>query len=213
MAYLGGSIKAYLDDLASRKPTPGGGSAAALVSATGVGLMEMVANFTIGKEKYKVVEEEMKNVLSSSMAIRQRLSELVDEDTRVYSKVSSAYKLPKDTQEERCKREEAIQDALKVALGVPFDICRLSYEAMKMCPRLCEKGNEGLISDVGVAVLFLEAGFHSGMLNVQINLNGIKDRVFVEETMGRLKPMIGGVDDTCRQVLNSVKRKMGGADV
>ena len=183
------SLKKYLDDLAAKLPAPGGGSAAALTAATGAALISMVANFTIGKEKYKSVEEEIKKVLSSSEDLRQKLINLVDEDVTAYKKLSSAYKLPKDSPEDKRKREQVVQQGLKEALATPLEVCKLSHQAVKLCPVMSEKGNANLISDVGVAVALLASAFQSALLNVEINLKSIKDNEFILKIREVLKPM------------------------
>lgn len=201
-------LKKYLDDLASRKPVPGGGSAAALTACTGVSLISMVANFTLGKEKYKSVEDEINTVLSSSESLRRRLLNLVDEDILAYKKVSGAYKLAKDNPDDKKRRAEAIQEALKESLVIPLEVCKLCHQAAKLCPNIAEKGNVNLISDVGVAVLFLESAFQSALLNVEINLNGLKDQGFILEIREILEPLekeIGVIKD---QVQETVKNKM-----
>jgi len=187
--YLDGSIRSYLDDLAAKRPTPGGGSAAALVGATGAGLISMVANFSLGKEE----PGEIKEILQRAENLRQRLTELVDRDVAVYQKVSAAYKLPKEKPVQKRKRSKAIQDALKEALTVPLEICKLCHEAIKLCGELAEKGNVSLISDVGVGVCLLEAAFQSALLNVEINLKGLKDEELIIETRKILEPLIGEV--------------------
>ena len=184
-----GELKRYLDDLASRKATPGGGSAAALTASTGVSLISMVANFTLGKEKYKSVEDEIKAVLSSSESLRERLLNLVDQDVAAYRKISGAYKLPKDSAGDKIKQEEAIQLGLREALAPPLEVCKLCHQAIKLCPVLAEKGNVNLITDVGVAVNFLESAFQSALLNVEVNLKYIKDEEFIVEVRKILEPM------------------------
>lgn len=202
------SFVQYLDDLASSKPAPGGGSAAALVAALGVSLMSMVANFTIGKEKYKDFEEEMKNVLSSSESLRLQLTDLVDEDVESYRKLSSAYKLPKDSPADKETRFEAIQKGLRQALSVPLEICMCCHRASKLCQVIAEKGNLNLISDVGVAVAFLESAFESALLNVEINLGGIKDKEFVSGIKNTTSPMQEEIRCFKEEVAKTVKDKM-----
>jgi formiminotetrahydrofolate cyclodeaminase len=105
------NLKQYLDDLASNKPAPGGGSAAALAGALGASLLSMVANFTLGKEKYKDVEDEVKDILKSLDKYRKELENLIDEDVLAYQKLSSAYKLSKETEEDKKLRAKAVQKA------------------------------------------------------------------------------------------------------
>ncbi len=152
-------LKTYLDDLAAKKPAPGGGSAAALVGALAAALLSMVANFTIGKDKYLAYEKEIKEVLRKSESIRKRLLQLVDLDVAVYMCVVAA----------RDKSQSRQKIALKKAACVPTEVARLCYEAINLCPTLAEKGNKNLISDVEVAAEFLLAAFNSALINVKIN--------------------------------------------
>ncbi|MBN3038198.1 MAG: cyclodeaminase/cyclohydrolase family protein [Candidatus Omnitrophica bacterium] len=184
-----GQLKGYLDDLAGKKPAPGGGSAAACSAALGVSLLSMVANFTLGKEKYKAYEAQVKAALAESEDLRQQLLLLVDKDVAVYKKVASAYKLPKESDEDKRKRSAQIEKALKEALTAPFEVCKCSHQAVKLCPLLAEKGNINLISDVGVALVLLHSAFQSALLNVEINLNGIKDKEFIVKVRKALDPL------------------------
>lgn len=181
--YLEKSLREYLDDLAAKKPAPGGGSVAALVAALGAALISMVANFTVGKEKYINVEEEMRETLSKSENLRLALEKLVDEDVKVYRKVSEAYKTSKE------KDSSVIQVALKEAASIPLEICRLSADAMRLCPVLAREGNVNLISDVEVAVHLLSSAFLSALINVEINLKTIKDKEFIVEIREILEPL------------------------
>ncbi|MDD5326189.1 MAG: cyclodeaminase/cyclohydrolase family protein [Phycisphaerae bacterium] len=173
--YLEGKFKEYMDDLAAKKSAPGGGSAAAAVGAMGVSLLSMVANFTLGKKEYQYVEPEIREILSSSEKLRIVLEQLVDEDVAAYKKVSEAYKMAKETEEEKKARAETIQAALRIAMEAPLAVCRNLYEAAKLCRPLLEKGNTNLVSDVGVGAEFIAAGFVAALLNVEINLASIDD--------------------------------------
>lgn len=196
----------YLDDLASGRPTPGGGSAAALVAAAGAALLAMVCNFTIGKEKYKSAEKDIKKCLGSIELLRLRLTELVDEDAKGYKKVSAAYKLPKDTYQDKKKRTKRIQAALKEALAVPVELCQLVHQAAKLAPQLREKGNPNLISDVAVACALFEAAFEAALFNVEINLSGLKDEALLVKTRAVLKPMEKEVSYIVDEVKSQVRQ-------
>jgi len=157
--YCNKPVKTYLDDLAARKPAPGGGSAAAFVGALAAALLSMVANYTVGRDKYKKHEKEIKEVLRKSERIRKRLLQLVDLDVKAYMCVVEA----------RDKSEKHKKIALKKAACVPLEVCRLCHEAIGLCPTLIEKGNKNLVSDVSVAAEFLLAAFNSALINVEIN--------------------------------------------
>ncbi len=179
--YRSEPLEKYVDDLAAKLPAPGGGSVVALVGALGAGLLSMVSNFTLGKEKYKQSEEEIKNILNRSEDLRKRLIELVDEDIRAYGEVSSAYKLPRTTEKEKEVRSQAIKEACKDALTVPMEVARYCCRGLEIASRLVDIGNVGLVSDVGVAAGLLEAALKGAEFNVKINLKVIEDKDFVEE--------------------------------
>ncbi|OIO40001.1 MAG: hypothetical protein AUJ75_00545 [Candidatus Omnitrophica bacterium CG1_02_49_10] len=187
--YISKSIKVYLDDLAARKAAPGGGSAAALAGSLGVALIEMMINYTIGNPKYNEAEDEMRSLLGRAEELRMALESLVDRDVEMYRRVSEAKKMPRESKDEREKREAAIQKALKDATAIPMDICRCALRAIKICPTILEKGNIYLSSDAGVASELLEASFNAALLNVYINLKDIKDDSFVLSTRAALESM------------------------
>ena len=177
-SYRSQSIDTYVHDLASNLPAPGGGSGAALAGALGAALAAMVANFTVGKEKFANVEERVQRVLKDLDDVRERLLQLMDEDVASYTQVSAAYKLPRGTDEEKAAREAAIQEAYKVAAGVPRAIAETCDRCIALAAELCDLGNPNLISDVGCAVRLAEAARHCAWLNVAINLSVIKDEAY-----------------------------------
>lgn len=180
------TVEDFLARLASAAPTPGGGSAAALAGALGAALVSMVCNLTIGRSRYVDVEEDMEALLARSEEVRSRLTSLIDADARAFETVSQAIKMPRDTDQDREARTEALQTALKSAAIVPLQIAGVCRDIMAFCRPLIEKGNPNVISDAGVAVLMAEAGLRSAALNVLINLKRIKDEDFVDEQRARL---------------------------
>lgn len=150
--YINQAIKKYLNDLAAKLPAPGGGSAAAMDAALGACLISMVINFTLGKPRYAKYQAQLKAMLVKSEKLRQEFSNLVDLDVVAY-------------------KSKNIRDAL----NVPFILCRLCFEAIKLCPPLMIKGNLNLISDVAVAAILLESAYAAGYFNVEINLKFIND--------------------------------------
>jgi formiminotetrahydrofolate cyclodeaminase len=199
----------YLDRLAAKLPAPGGGSAAALVGALAAALESMVANFTVGKEAYREVEQEVRGLLEQSEALRAELTKLVQADMDVYSKVSSAYSLPRDTAEQKAARSEAIQAALKVAAQVPYKVVVACDKVLSLCPELAAKGSANLISDAGVAVVFAEAALQAAYLNVEINLAGIKDEAYNDKVRAELAPAVARAPqvraEVWKQVLAAVR--------
>lgn len=179
--YIDKSIQYYLDELASPRPTPGGGGAAALVGSLACGLLSMTANFTLGKEEYKKYEKEVAHILTQSEKLRNNLTRLIEEDSLSYQKVSASYKLPKATSPEKEKRKLSIQSALKEATLIPLDICKNSFNGLNLASDLENKANVNLIDDLKSALVLFKASFKMAAFNVRSNLSKIKDDKFVKE--------------------------------
>jgi len=171
------TVRDYAARLASGEPTPGGGSAAALVGALGVALGEMASNFTRGKDTWEQIE----GPLARLEEHRSALLALTDADAEAYAPVGAAYGMPRATDEEKAARREAIQLALKQAAQVPLQAVERITEAIKELPTLAQYANKNLLSDVGVSAAFLQAALKTAWLNVEINLASIKDEEYVRD--------------------------------
>ena len=169
------TVKDYLDLLKSDAPAPGGGSVSALSAAQGVGLVAMVADLTIGREKYAEYEEVCKVAKEEALKLYSAFIEGIDKDTEAFNKVSAAYKLPKNTDEEKAARSAAIREANVGATEVPFETVKLCHDGLKITETMVGKSNPNAASDLGVAALNLLSGIRGAWLNVKINLPGIKD--------------------------------------
>ncbi|MCJ7744700.1 MAG: cyclodeaminase/cyclohydrolase family protein, partial [Actinobacteria bacterium] len=168
--YLEGPMAGFIDRLASGSPEPGGGAASAAVAALGAALVSMVANLTVGKEKYADAQDRITELLDASEKARRELQDLVQEDTEVYAVLAAAFKMPRQTDEEKAKRNEAVQSALREATAVPYAIAEKCLEVAKLSEVAAEIGNVNAVSDAGVAALLAEAGARCAALNVKINL-------------------------------------------
>jgi len=186
------SVLTFLDALASAAPAPGGGSVAALSGALGAALVSMVCNLTLGKKRYNDVQEEIAGLLQQSERLRGKLTELLEADAQVYTQVSHAIKMPRDTEQRKAARADALEAALKAATDVPLQVAKACVDVMDLCRPAAEKGNVNAVSDAGVAVLMAEAGLRSAALNVLINLGWIKDATFVKENQARLDDLLEG---------------------
>ena len=153
------TLENYLNVLSKKVPVPGGGSAAALTAALGAALVTMVANYSKGKSKSKVIESKLSNILRQSEQIRKRLTVLIDLDAQAYLSVVKA----------RGKPVKIKKQALKKAASIPREVSRLCYKEMKMTPYLVKHGNQYLISDIIVAADLLLAAFNSARINVEAN--------------------------------------------
>lgn len=174
-------VKEFCNVLASDAPAPGGGSAAALTGAMGIGLAEMVANLTIGKKKYAEFEENSQKVKQQASELCEKMVVSIDKDTEAFDGVSAVFAMPKNTDEEKAARSAAMQAALKEATLVPFSVMELCLESLLVVESALGKSNTSAASDLGVASLNLKASVQGAWLNVLINLGGIKDEEFVKE--------------------------------
>lgn len=169
------TVKDYLDLLKSDSPAPGGGSVSALTGAQGLALMLMVADLTLTKEKYLDEHDLCKKVKEEGLPLYQSLAEAIDKDTDAYNRVFAAYKLPKETDEDKATRSKAIGEANHLATLVPFEVMNQAYEGLKLVSRLVNHSNSNAASDLGVAAVCLETAVKGAWLNVSINLPGVKD--------------------------------------
>lgn len=170
------TVSTFLEELSSKKPTPGGGGAAALGGAQGVALGEMVINLTLGKKKYADVEEEMQLLLVRLEEIRTEFLRLADEDARVFAPLAAAYGLPSGTEEEKKHKEEVLETHLLAASLVPKTVMEQAVEAIKIMDILAHKGSRLAVSDVGVGVSFLRTALLGAKMNVSINTKFMKQR-------------------------------------
>ncbi|MBI4722599.1 MAG: glutamate formimidoyltransferase [Candidatus Stahlbacteria bacterium] len=200
--------RAFLSRLASKSPTPGGGSAAALSGSIAAALTCMVSELTIGKEKYKEVEAEMKQVLEKATLIRDEFLILVEKDEEAFNQVMAGYKLPKNTDEEKANRSEAIQRALKSATNVPIEVIRKAKTVIELAAICAEKGNVNSISDAGVAVIEARTAAQGALYNVLINLGGIKDEEFKAQAKAETDELMCSITELAQKVEEVVKSKL-----
>lgn len=202
------SIQAFLNELASKASTPGGGSAAAIMGAMSAALVSMVCNLTVGKKNYEGVEEELRALLARSEALREKLTAMIRADVEVFDRVMGAYGMPKETDADKAVRSEAIQAALKEATDVPLECAKACAEAIDLCRVAAEKGNLNVISDAGVAVMAGYAALKSAALNVYINAGGIKDKAFAKEHLAQLDEILKGKEPAVEEIYQIVRSKL-----
>jgi glutamate formiminotransferase/formiminotetrahydrofolate cyclodeaminase len=203
------STKSFLDKLASSAPTPGGGSVAALVGSLGAGLVTMVTCLTSGKEKYKEVQPQIEQLMQAAEALRGQLQDLIQKDIDVFGSLSQVYAMPKSTDAEKAARTAKMQEVLKEACKVPFEIAEKALEAAKLAKTAAEIGTTAAVSDAGVAVILANASVQSAALNVKINVNSIKDADFNEKTWTRMQAIMQEAEDLQKTVLGITYTKMG----
>lgn len=201
-------LQQFLDDLASGAPTPGGGSSAALLGAVGAALLSMVGNFTVGREKFYSVEDQARKVLERTESLRASLVELIQADIDAFGEVSAAYKMPRATDAEKAARSDAIQGSLITATEVPLSIARAANEVLELCRTMAAIGNPQTISDVGVGALAADACLRSAALNVEINLNHMKDENRLAVYRDEMERLLHGGEARLSQILATVRERL-----
>lgn len=208
IVYAREALPVYLDDAASGKPAPGGGSVSACVGALGAALTSMVCNLTIGKEQFAEVEPRMKEVLAASENARARLQQLLQDDTTAYSGVLDAYRLPKDTEEETAVRHRAVQDGLIVAADVPLEISRVAIEVCRLAKVAADLGNANAVTDAGIGAVLGEAAAVGAALNVRINLGSIEDQAYVAAAEAEIDAILAEASALRAEVLATTLAKI-----
>jgi len=199
------TLNQYLAETASPSPVPGGGSAAALSAALAASLTEMVAGLTVAAKAFASVAAEMQSLRERAQIIRGQLADYIQLDADAYNQVIAAYRLPKTDEEQKSRRSEAIQAALRHAARVPLEVARVSAEILAMAEKAVTRGNPNTVTDAAVAALLARSAGLAALYNVKINLASIKDRGFVRETtaeVNRLEVQIIGQE---REVLGAIQ--------
>lgn len=201
-------IQQFLNELASKSATPGGGSAAAIMGAQGAALISMVCNLTIGKPKFADVEAEMQSLLAQSEDLRQQLTDFIQADVDVFNRVMAAYGLPKETDADKAARSSAIQDVMKDATVVPLDCAKACAKVINLSQIAAEKGNPNVISDAGAAVMAAYGGLKTAALNVYINAGSLKDRDFADAKLAELATIMESADTNVDAIYQAIKAKL-----
>lgn len=194
------SMKEFVSAVGGGEPVPGGGSVSALCGALASALAKMVAGLTIGKKKYADVQEEMSALQEKLAESTQLLLDAVELDSQAYEQVFNAYKLPKETDEEKALRSQCIQEKLKYAAEVPMGVAKGVSGILHCIEAVAEKGNQNAITDAYVASLCARTAVLGAGANVRINLTSIKDSQFVEEKKLELEAIEKAAGATERRV-------------
>ena len=198
------TLSTFLDELASSKPTPGGGTAAAVGGAIGVALLMMVAGLPKTRGNTDAERVKLTEARASLVSIRDRILALADTDTDAYNQVTAAYRMAKSTDEEVAARKKAIQRAMQGATDAPLDILRLVSEAMVQARCVAEYGNPSASSDVRVALELLEAAGAGAAANVEINVTSLSDEAYKKTTVSKMMELSNRLTEhsaACRSAL------------
>lgn len=175
------TVTGFIDLMASSEPAPGGGSAAALQGALGTALTAMVCALTIDKKKYADVQDLITAAQQEAVTLKKRYLDVIDRDTEAFNSVSAVFAMPKDTDEQKQSRTQAMQTALKACTQTPFEMMHLAYDSLKLTQSIVGRSNASAASDLGCAALSLKAAIQGAWLNVLINIGGITDEAFANQ--------------------------------
>ncbi|MCK8816545.1 cyclodeaminase/cyclohydrolase family protein [Natroniella sulfidigena] len=202
-------IGQFMDDFASDKPAPGGGSAAALSGALAAAATCMVGSLTVGKEDYADVQDEMEELIETTTALKEDYLDLVNQDIEVFNAYMDALKMPKETSEEKEKRSEALKEASKKATEVPFAMAKKSIGILEQALFAAKNGNTHAVSDAGVGAIEAWAALEAAELNVNINLAAMNDEDYVAEKRAEMKELKEEAKELKAEVLEITNQKIG----
>ncbi|MBM6924728.1 cyclodeaminase/cyclohydrolase family protein [Pseudoflavonifractor phocaeensis] len=191
---------AFLDALASKAPTPGGGGASALAGAVGTALCTMVGNFTVGKKKYAAVEEDVKALMAQAEQVREELLAQVDADAAAFEPLSQAYAIPKDDP----GRGEVMERCLRAAAAPPMTILRLCCKAIDLHGKMLEKGSVIMLSDVGTGAALCRGALLGAALNVKVNTKSMADRAYAQAMDQEAEALVAQYTKLADQVYEAV---------
>ena len=198
------TVRAFSDDLASDRPVPGGGSAAAYAGAMGAALAAMVGRISARKDE----SEQLRAFVDEMDNLRADFLRLVDDDSAAYARVAEAMKLPRKTDEEKSARTERMQAALLAAARVPLDIAKTSRRLLDACERGTATATPATVSDIGVGALMGEAALRGAALNVMINLASVKDAAQVKALSEDLDRALDGTDEQRKRIMDFVESRI-----
>lgn len=199
------TVKEFIDKVTGNDPVPGGGSVSALNGSLAASLAAMVANLTVGRKKYAEVNDEMEELSARLTGLSAQLLNDVDRDAEAYDRVFAAFKLPKETDEEKAVRTEAIQRETKYAAQVPMEVARTAHTMLPLIDTVARKGNSNAVTDACVAMMCARTAVLGALLNVRINLTSITDEAFVKEMSAEAERLERETLAVEQQVLEYVK--------
>ena len=177
-------VTEFISEVDSKAVTPGGGSVSALASSLGVALIRMVGHVSVNKKKFRALDQDIQDKYNKAVegleSVKEELILLVDKDTDAFNLIMAAFRLPKETDEEKALRKQAILDGTIEAIKVPYRVAEISLIALKNIDFILKYGNKNAVSDIGVGALMLASGIEGSLLNVEINLPGLVDEDMIE---------------------------------
>ena len=202
------TVADFSDETASESPAPGGGSVSAYMGSLGAALGTMVANLSSHKRGWDDYWKDYSDWADQGIALQAELTRLVDEDTEAFNRIMEAFKLPKTNEQEKAQRKQAIQDATKNAIMVPFRIMETAYQAFDLIEAMVEKGNPNSVTDAGVGALAIRSAVKGAFLNVRINSADLDDKQFVDDIIQKGRKIEQDAEYKEQEVLKKLEEKM-----
>ena len=203
------TITEFANETASESPAPGGGSVSACMGAFGVALGTMVANLSAHKKGWDDRWDEFSDWAEKGKQYQDRLLALIDEDTQAFNGIMTAFGLPKNTDEEKAKRTEAIQSATKQAMEIPFQVMKTSYQSMEVMLAMVKTGNPNSVTDAGVGALAARSAVLGAALNVRVNAGGLNDKNYVDKMLREVNELVEKTIEKEKEILQVVNEKIG----
>lgn len=204
------SLQKYLEDVSSSSPTPGGGNVSAFCGALSASLGMMVCNLTIGKKKYAEVEAEMLQLKDKLSFYINKFISLGKSDNEAFERVMDAFKLPKENEEQKKLRAEAIEKSTIEAAAVPAEVIKNCHELLPLLDMITQKGNQNSLSDAGVAAALLAAASEGALLNVLINYSALIEKQKVTELVYHSETLNNEIKEEVNIILAEIKHKIRG---
>ncbi len=202
------TIENYLNELSSNSPTPGGGNVAAFCAVLSSSLGIMVCNLTIGKKKYIDVEAEIIHLKTNLESYKTKFQELAKNDNESFDEVMAAFKLPKETEEEKKIRAKKIEEATLEAAIVPSNVIETVQEIIPLLEKISKIGNQSSLSDAGVALHLCEAAAKSAYLNVMINCASLSNQTIAQEMLNRIEIRVHEIESNIKIIISTIINKM-----
>ena len=202
------TVEGFVHETASESPAPGGGSISAAMGAMGAALATMVANLSAHKRGWDDRWEEFSEWAEKGKACHDQLLRLIDEDTDAFNRLMDALGMPKGSEAEKAARNEAIQQATKDAIQIPFGVMETAYGSMELIQAMAEGGNPNSVSDAGVGALAARSAVLGAHLNVKINASGVDDKAWIEDLLTRARSIETKALEAEKKILEIVAGKL-----
>ena len=204
MLLIDRTVKEFVNVLGSDSPAPGGGSAAALHGTLGASLIKMVGLLTTGKTKYAEHQDFIDKLIEKTEELQSEFLAVIDEDTEAFNQVSAVFSMPKETDNQKAARKDAMQAALKACTMTPYKMLELCEKAIALAENAINRTNTNAASDLGVAALSLKASAQGAWLNILINIGGITDETFTDKYKSSGEALLEKVNTAADRVYESI---------